>query len=334
MHLLDPSYTMTTTTKKRDYIWMLDLLPGLALGQFCSKWLLTVFHSSPEASSWVATISFALGGGVGFVLSQYLRIKATENIQNIRPAFIVSLSVSLVLALAIVTVTVLLIKPREVSYEDAIKRGQELSYTEATDRLATPSTTFQKTKALAEQGDANEQVNLGVAYFAGQGVVRNDQEGVKWLRLSAAQGNSLAQSNLGTSYAEGRGVPQDYQEALKWYRLSAAQGNYIAQSNLGMHYEYGEGVPQDYVQAMTWYRKAADQGDTDAQTRLGTMYAFGHGVPQDYVQALMWYLIAKAKGSTLPDQNLQKLKSLSTPAQIAEAQRMAREWWAAHPQKN
>ena len=106
------------------------------------------------------------------------------------------------------------------------------------------------------------------------------------------------------------------------------------QYNLGVTYAYGQGVTQDYQEAMKLFRLSAEQGITEAQCDLGAMHQAGYGVPQDYAQAMMWYLIAKANGSTLPDQNLHQLESLTTPAQIAEAQRMAKEWTAAHPKKS
>lgn len=107
-----------------------------------------------------------------------------------------------------------------------------------------------------------------------------------------------------------------------------------AQYDLGATYAYGQGVTQDYQEALKWFRLAAEQGIPEALCDLGAMHQAGYGVPQDYTQAMMWYLIAKANGSTLPDQNLHQLESLTTPAQIAEAQRLAREWRAAHQPTN
>ena len=49
------------------------------------------------------------------------------------------------------------------------------------------------------------------------------------------------------------------------------------------------------------------------------------------MQAMTWYLIAKASGTTSAANNLQQLEAISTPAQIAEAQRLAHEWRASHP---
>jgi TPR repeat protein len=106
---------------------------------------------------------------------------------------------------------------------------------------------------------------------------------------------------------------------------------------LGTLYEHGLGVPQDYAEAAKWYRKASDQGNSSAQTALSGLYTIGRGVPQDFVAAHMWMNLAASlqtdgAGSLSPD--LQKgaaklrddLATMMTPQQIAEAQRLAREW--------
>jgi len=93
----------------------------------------------------------------------------------------------------------------------------------------------------------------------------------------------------------------DYATAIGiWHRL-ADQGDTRALDWLGQMYQQGWGVPQDYAAAVSWYRRAADKGDAVAQNNLGFMYLYGLGVPQD-VAARM------------------------TPAQIADAQRLAGEW--------
>jgi TPR repeat protein len=131
-------------------------------------------------------------------------------------------------------------------------------------------------------------------------------------------------------YDSGEGVPQDYAEARKWYRLAAEQGDASAQSNLGWMYDSGDGVPQDYAEARKWFRLAAEQGNARAQFNLGVMYGSGKGVPQDYVEAHKWLNVAasrltgddRERAATLRDQIAEKM----TPAQVAEAQRVARDW--------
>jgi len=106
----------------------------------------------------------------------------------------------------------------------------------------------------------------------------------------------------------------------------AEQGHASAQTSLGFMYDYGKGVTQDYEVAMRWYRKAADQGYTYAQIHLGVMYQLANGVMQDYVQAHMWYSLAAAQGNKRAGRFRDHLAEKMTPEQIAEAQKMAREW--------
>ena len=76
------------------------------------------------------------------------------------------------------------------------------------------STVLQILKPLAEQGDVEAQVMLGILYKAGQGVVpQDDAEAVKWYRLAADQGAATAQYNIGSAYYYGRGLPQDRHRA-------------------------------------------------------------------------------------------------------------------------
>ena len=62
-------------------------------------------------------------------------------------------------------------------------------------------------------------------------------------------GSAEAQYALGLIYDEGRGVPEDNDQALRWYRLSAAQGDADAQNNLGAMFDVGDGVKQDKAEA-------------------------------------------------------------------------------------
>jgi TPR repeat protein len=148
---------------------------------------------------------------------------------------------------------------------------------------------------------------------------------------AAAQGHADAQFNLGFMHAKGRGVPQDYGLALKWYRLAAAQGHAKAQSNLGVMYYKGNGVPQDYVEAVKWFRLAAAHGNAEAQSNLGVMYYRGNGVPQDSVQAYKWFSLAAAtftekQAREEAAKTRDSVAARMTPAQLAEAQKLAREW--------
>lgn len=125
----------------------------------------------------------------------------------------------------------------------------------------------------------------------------------------------------------------DYPTALRLLRPLAKEGNADAQNNLGLMYATGRGVQQDYTEAAKWYRMAAKKGVASAQNNLAIMYTGGQGVPQDYVQAYMWFTLA-ASSFTVPEaeerskvvKNRDAVAADMTPAQIAEAQKLAREW--------
>ena len=87
------------------------------------------------------------------------------------------------------------------------------------------ATAFKLLKPLAEQGNADAQYNLGLMYYHGEGVRKDDKEAVKWLRKAADQGFAIAQHNLGVMYQNGEGVLQDYKKAHMWFNIALANGS-------------------------------------------------------------------------------------------------------------
>ena len=77
--------------------------------------------------------------------------------------------------------------------------------------------------AEANRGKAQAQYELGMCYYEGKGVSKDEVEAVRWWRKAAEQGEAIAQCSLGVCYAKGKGVSQDYNEAVKWYRKGAEQ---------------------------------------------------------------------------------------------------------------
>src|SRR5262252_432525 len=153
-----------------------------------------------------------------------------------------------------------------------------------------------------------------------------DKAAANELRRSAEGGDASAQNKLGLLYYEGKGVPQNYLQAKRWFEEGAKQGHARAQTNLGTLYLQGEGAPQSDQMALFWFNQGAEQRDALAFARLGLMYARGRGVLQDSIQAYMWYNLSAAQGETRSAEARDALAQRMTPAQIAEAQRLAREW--------
>jgi TPR repeat protein len=83
---------------------------------------------------------------------------------------------------------------------------------------------------------------------------------------------------------------------------------------------------RDYATALRLIRPLAERGDANAQYNLGVFYDNGLGVPQDKVRAYMWFNLSAAQGREGAAAFRDLIARRMTPAQIAEAQKLAREW--------
>jgi TPR repeat protein len=64
--------------------------------------------------------------------------------------------------------------------------------------------------------------------------------------------------------------------------------------------------------------------------RLGMMYSIGRTVEPDLVSAHKWFNIAAAKGHAVAASYRQEIAAEMSAAQVADAQRAAREWLNLH----
>ena len=74
--------------------------------------------------------------------------------------------------------------------------------------------------------------------------------------------------------------------------------------------------------------KRQTRGYALAQAHLGLMYEHGYGVPRDPVMARMWLdlAVARAPSLSMAVKLRDEVAAKMTPAQIAEAKRLAEEW--------
>jgi len=187
-------------------------------------------------------------------------------------------------------------------------------------------------RKAAEQGHAEAQHNLARMYSRGEGVEKDYAEASRWYLKAAEQGLLYAQSALANNYAKGRGLPQDYGKAIRWYERAAEQAPPWWQEELGRMFRDGKELPQNFQLALKWFRRAAEKGDVQAQFYLAEMYAKGLGVPQPHkVVAHMWFNLAAARYPSLrvagkAREARDELAKSMSQKEIAEAQKMAREW--------
>lgn len=147
----------------------------------------------------------------------------------------------------------------------------------------------------------------------------------------AEQGNAQDQYDLGVRYE--KTVPPDYKEAVRWYRLAATQRHPEALYKLCVMSDLGRGLPQDYQEALRWCRLAADQGHGGAMFTLGVHYQTARGVTKDLLQAHMWYNLAAANGYEAGAKWRDRLAYDMPAAQITQAQLLARDWKPRAPER-
>jgi hypothetical protein len=171
-------------------------------------------------------------------------------------------------------------------------------------------------KLAAEAGDPSAQVNLGNAYYLGEGVPKNLRESVRWYTKAAEQGNAEGQFNLGYAYLLSEGIAQDDGEAAYWFMTAAEQDHPDAQYLIAVMLATGRGVTKNLNYAARYYSAAAAHGHSYAQYELGLAFMNGRGVKMDPFSAYVWYAIAYDTASQNNDVELMK-KADSNRALVA-----------------
>jgi len=80
------------------------------------------------------------------------------------------------------------------------------------------------------------------------------------------------------------------------------------------------------VDSLAQYERDAKEGRTDALYTLGLAYSTGQGVGVDMVAAHKWFNLAAVRGVEAAKSWRNQLASEMSSSQIAEAQKLAREW--------
>lgn len=80
------------------------------------------------------------------------------------------------------------------------------------------------------------------------------------------------------------------------------------------------------IDHLAQYEHDARAGRVDALYNLGLAYSTGQGVSIDLIAAHKWFNLAAARGLEAARGWRNQLAGEMAPAQVAEAQRLAREW--------
>jgi hypothetical protein len=96
-----------------------------------------------------------------------------------------------------------------------------------------PVDEFSWLNRLASAGDADAQLQVGLAYRDGRyGLNADATKGMQWIKRSAQNGNAYAEYVLGDMYANGQGTGKDQALAFKWWKKAMHDGNHQARVHL------------------------------------------------------------------------------------------------------
>ena len=149
---------------------------------------------------------------------------------------------------------------------------------------------------------------------------------------AAEQNNVQAQTTLGKYYSGLVPRMENPQKAKQWYESAALLHGSEAEFQLSLIYFRGDGVPKSDVRGFEYAKQAAVDGSAKAQLLLATAYGLGKGTTQDTVESMKWANIANASGNKDAAKYLKDLEEVR-PEKVQEAQKVAAEWWAAHPKQ-
>jgi len=158
---------------------------------------------------------------------------------------------------------------------------------------------------------------------------------VRELLPLARSGDAEARFLIARMCHEGKGLPENNQNAFRWAKRAAEQGNGDAEALLGMLYAQGQGVSRNDAEAARWFEAAASRGNAMGLMKLGMCHMDGAGVPKNDLMAHMLFDLAASRTTGHDHMCNAYLRDTiatmgMTPAQIAEARRMAQRWKPGH----
>ncbi len=186
---------------------------------------------------------------------------------------------------------------------------------------------LQYTERSVQLGSTDGMLLLSDLYLEEIGVMRNEEEAFRWIRLAADKGNPDAMYLIGEMYEKGHHVSKDDAESIRWYCKAKESGSARALYKIGLRYTYGfciaqnteranelfdelmgrddscsddlyaigniycanELFPQNEIKAFRFFYRAAGNDHIESMFKLAKLYEEGRGCEQDYKQARYWY---------------------------------------------
>lgn len=193
------------------------------------------------------------------------------------------------------------------------KLAMDARLTEAAEKLRSgrASEAFSLLKPMAEQGNAQAMMMLGMLLYSGySGIPKDPEQAQQWLQKSAHAGHSMAWVWLGYVAELRTGETGHMEAAANYYSKAAQAGNASGLFSLARQVDQGLGFAKDPVRAYSLYALAAKAFTDNVQateqapngrTGLGSAAA------------------------------MQSLKPQLNPVDVVRAEELAKTWQAGQP---
>ncbi len=180
-----------------------------------------------------------------------------------------------------------LIAPQPEKAKDLFRIGaeyghpiQQAIYADSLDEAGKPEEAMIWYKKAAEGGHPGAWTDVGLYYFDGTGVEKDEAYAVKCYEKDMSTNVLRTRNFLGKAYFFGRGVPQDYAKAFQLLSWAYDRGSKWGVFYLGKCCFYGLGTPQDYGRALKFLEEV-NWNYWEADYLRGMIYGQGLGVAQD-----------------------------------------------------
>jgi len=184
--------------------------------------------------------------------------------------------------------------------------------------------TFEQARSQADSGDARAQAVVAMHYSLGWEVSKNPQKAVEYALKSARSGEALGLFRMGTLLRNGEGVPKNEEEGLKlqleavklWNNQQSDRlegGDPYCLAAAGILIFQGKVVDDTqqnrYNTAAQLYRKAADAGLAPAQYNYAMCLIEGQGVDKNFEEAVKFIVMSAMSNYPLSIKWLQEKNS-------------------------
>lgn len=206
--------------------------------------------------------------------------------------------------------------PSEAALADAMFKERGAAVAEA----------LQWYRRSAEAGNPEAHAKLALIFRRGLRVEKNPEAGLRWQISAARLGHVPSMLILEQDYGLGIGVERNLVESAKWAKMASDKGSVQGRFIMAVKYLEGSGVPKNVPEGLKLCRQAADEFHNGAIIRLGILHLDGEHVPKDLVEAYRLLLIGRnlsPLAALEPRFFMQRCEQLMTPAQKAEAERLA-----------